>query len=163
MLLRLILLFTLVPFLELNLLLAVAGTVGVPETLLLCLVTGVAGGALARREGLAVWQELNRQLAAGQMPGGPLLEGVLVFAGGLLLLTPGIATDLCGFLLVLPPTRRLAAGLLARRLAQDVSAGSVQMRVMGSAPGAAGPGASGFAPRTPALDPYADDPRIRRL
>lgn len=162
MLLQLILFFTLVPFLELYLLLAMASTVGVPETLGLCLITGVVGGTLARREGVAVWNQLREQLGKGQPPAGPLLEAFLVFAGGLLLLTPGIATDLMGFTMVVPVTRKLLAREISRRVQESfqrgIQSGIVQLHVVGNG----APGQSSSPTHSPG-DPYREVPNLRRL
>lgn len=165
MLLQIILFFTLVPFLELYLLLAAASTLGVPETLGICLLTGVAGGYLARREGVAVWTQLREQLGQGQAPGVALLEAFLVFAGGLLLLTPGIATDVLGFSMVLPFTRRPFAREVARRvqesLQQGIQSGAVQFHMVGGGMPGGPREADSAGPR--AEDPYRDHPDLRRL
>jgi UPF0716 protein FxsA len=161
MLLNLILLFTLLPFLELYLLLAVAGTLGVFETLMICLLTGVAGGYLARREGLAVWNQVREQIGQGRPPAGPLLEAFLVFAGGLLLLTPGIATDLLGFSMVFPLTRRALAGEIARRIQHGLSNGAMQFHVIGG--GMPGMGMQPPGGPEPSSPTDTGHPNLRRL
>lgn len=111
---RLFLLFTLVPALELFLLLQIGSVLGPLSTFLLILVTGAVGAALARREGFAVLQQLATEVQTGGPPASRLVEGGLVAAGGLLLVTPGVITDLVGFALVVPLTRRwLAPRVLA--------------------------------------------------
>lgn len=143
MLLNLILVFALVPFLELSLLLRAADAIGGAETLLLCLVTGAIGGSLARREGLAVWQQLRDQLSSAKAPGRAVVEAFLVFAGGLLLLTPGILTDFVGFSMVLPWTRRAIAGHVIARVTASLQAGVVQGGIVG--PDGVFHSAAGFA------------------
>lgn len=106
MLLRLLLLFTLVPLAELALLLWIGGRIGLLPTVALILVTGALGAALARRQGLATWRRFQEALAAGRLPGRELLEGLLILVAAALLLTPGVLTDAAGFLLLVPPARR---------------------------------------------------------
>lgn len=102
-------LFVLVPLGELYLLLAVSRVIGFWPTVALTLFTGVAGGYLAKREGLRVWRSVNQALARMEVPSTGLLEAALVLAGGIFLITPGVVTDVLGFLALIPTTRRLLA------------------------------------------------------
>ena len=116
MLLRLLLLFTLVPLVELVLLLILADNTSWQFTVALVLVTGVVGAALARHEGLRCLRRVQQKLAAGELPGDALLDGLMILLAGALLITPGVLTDLVGFALLLPAFRRVVKGRLARRL-----------------------------------------------
>jgi UPF0716 protein FxsA len=117
MLLRLLLLFTLIPLVELALLIWLAdkGGLGWGGTLGLILFTGVVGAALARHEGLRCLHTIRQKLAAGELPGDALLDGLIIFLAGALLITPGVLTDLLGFALLLPPFRRIVKRWLIRR------------------------------------------------
>lgn len=115
---RLALLFTIVPAVELFLLLQLGSWLGPLPTFALILVTGVAGGWLAKREGFAVLRQLSAELSNGLPPGERLVEGALVVLGGALLVTPGVLSDLAGILLIVRPTRRWLAPRLTRSLAQ---------------------------------------------
>lgn len=106
MFLRLLLLFILVPFVELVLLLYLADATSWQLTLALVLATGVTGTLLARSQGWRVWSRIREELAAGRMPTEPLLDAVLIFVAGALLLTPGVLTDLLGITLLIPWTRK---------------------------------------------------------
>jgi len=106
---RLILLFTVVPAVELMLLLQIGAWLGPWQTFAIVVVTGTLGAWLAKREGLGVLSQLTEELRGGLPPGARIAEGVLVLAGGLLLITPGVLTDLAGFLFIMPPTRRWLA------------------------------------------------------
>ncbi len=117
MMLRLLLLFTIVPAVELFLLLQLGSWLGPTATFLIILLTGVLGAALAKREGLGVLRELQGELQQGLPPGSRLMEGVLVVVGGLLLVTPGVFTDLTGFLLIFPWSRRWLAPRVLKYLA----------------------------------------------
>lgn len=116
MLLRLVLLFTLVPLLELVVLVLLGRHVGWLPTLVTVFLAGVLGAWLARWQGLRVLRAIQRELAEGRMPARELLDGLLVLVAAVLLLTPGLLTDLCGLLLLLPPVRALARRLLSARL-----------------------------------------------
>jgi UPF0716 protein FxsA len=103
---RLILLFIIIPIAELALLIQLGRWIGLWPTLGLIVVTGTLGAALASREGLRAWHALQLDLAEGRIPGRPILDGLSIFVGGALLLTPGLMTDLLGFALLARPTRR---------------------------------------------------------
>ena len=107
MLLWLIFLFITIPLVELYVLIQIGQVVGALPTLGLVILTGVLGGLLARMQGLRVWRRVQNELAAGRIPTGALGDAFAVFAGGLLLLTPGLLTDLLGLSLLFPPTRGL--------------------------------------------------------
>ncbi len=113
---KLLLLFTIVPTVELFLLLQLGALIGPTATVLIILVTGFLGAWLAKREGLGLLSTLATELQQGLPPGERLMEGALVVAGGLLLVTPGVFTDLTGFLFIMPFTRRLLAPMLMRAL-----------------------------------------------
>lgn len=124
MLLRLFLLFTLVPLAELFLLLRIGALIGLAPTLLLVIGTGFAGAWLARREGLRSWRAVQSELAAGRLPAEELLHSLLILVAGVVLVTPGVLTDLAGLLLLARPLR---SGLIRRArsgLERRVSAGS---------------------------------------
>lgn len=122
MFLLLLLLFTVVPAVEIGLFVTIGGQIGPAATVAVVLFTGVAGAALARMQGMRVLRQITESLERGAMPTDELVEGALVLFGGALLLTPGFLTDLWGLSCLFPPTRKLfAAGLrryLARRMNQ---------------------------------------------
>ena len=124
---KLLLLFTVVPFVELYLLMWVADHVGFWTTLGLVVLTGVLGAAMARAEGLRVLRSWQHALAEGRLPEDGVVSGVLVLVGGVLLVTPGVLTDGVGFALLFPPTRRVVAAVLTARLEAAVARGSIQV------------------------------------
>ncbi len=103
----LILLFTIVPALELMVLIEVGSVIGSFNTILIIILTGGLGAALARLQGFAVLRNIQKNLNEGRMPTDDMVNGVMIFAGGLLLLTPGFLTDTLGFLLLIPWTREI--------------------------------------------------------
>ena len=123
MLFRLILLLTIVPLVELWLLLWISDRTSLLFTVGLVIVTGVLGAALARWQGLRTLTKIQSQLQDGKMPGDALFDGVLILLAAAVLVTPGILTDACGFLLLIPPCRQVVKGILRRGLAGKIQAG----------------------------------------
>ncbi len=115
MLLRLLLLFTVVPLVELVLLLVLADHTGWRFTLGLVLATGIAGAALARWQGLRCLRRLQQQAAEGRVPADPILDGLMILVAAALLVTPGVLTDVVGFGLLAPPVRGVLKRQLRRR------------------------------------------------
>ncbi|CAG9608877.1 FxsA family protein [Pseudoneobacillus rhizosphaerae] len=94
-----------VPAAEIGFLLVSGQIIGVWPTVLIIILTGVIGSYLAKKQGLATYYQLQRQLQTGQLPGDALLDGICILVGGTLLLTPGFFSDILGFLLLFPGTR----------------------------------------------------------
>ena len=113
---RLLLLFTVIPLTELWLLLWLAGRTSWQFTICLVIFTGVLGAWLARREGLRCLQTIHQRLERGELPTDSLMDGMMILLAGAVLITPGVLTDLLGFLLLIPQFRRLARGWVARRI-----------------------------------------------
>ncbi len=114
------LLFVVVPSVELALLFKIGSVVGWRPTFLLVLLTGAIGSWLARREGLRCWGRVRQKLEAGELPGDPLIDAVMILVAGVLLVTPGVLTDLLGFALLLPGCRRAIKRRLQRRFQAHV-------------------------------------------
>lgn len=125
MLFKLLLLFILVPLVELALLVYVGTLIGPWYTILIVVVTGIVGAVLAKRQGTAIVNRIRDSLERGMLPSDELLAGALVLVGGLVLLTPGIITDILGFTLLIPGTRRAAAGWLRRAIRRRLERGEV--------------------------------------
>jgi UPF0716 protein FxsA len=116
----LVVLFVLVPIVELAVIIQVGQALGVVETLLLMVIVSVVGAWLVKREGLGLWRRAQRQLDTGVVPGRELVDGMLIMLAGALLLTPGFVSDCVGILLLLPPVRAGLRGLVIRRLRRRV-------------------------------------------
>jgi UPF0716 protein FxsA len=102
---RLFILFTLVPLLELYLLIKVGSHLGAEATILLIVLTGGVGALMARMQGFQVIVQIRERLREGGLPADELLAGGLIVVGGLLLVTPGLLTDVVGLALLLPFVR----------------------------------------------------------
>lgn len=153
MLARLVLLFLLLPAVEFVLFIQVEQVIDFWPTVALILVTGVAGGYLARREGASTWKKLNARLSQGGLPGTEIVEGVIILVAGALLVTPGVLTDVVGFLGLVPPTRRLIRRFVMKRFKRKMEDGTLNVQYGGGfGPGFGGSSASGFDPADRAPD-----------
>lgn len=121
---KLFLLFTIIPVLELMLLIEVGGIVGPLATVGLCLATGFIGASLARSQGADVLRRMQGTLQQGGLPARELLDGVLILMAGVVLLTPGFVTDTAGILLLLPPSRAVIRAVLFRWITAKLASGT---------------------------------------
>jgi len=140
---KLFLLFTVVPLIELSLLLFVGAHLGLGATVALVLFTGLVGAWLAKSEGLRVFRRWQEAIAEGRLPEEGVLSGLMVLVGGVFLITPGVLTDVLGFALMLPASRRWIANHIRRRMERQIETGSVQVFTFGfqnGFPGARLPG-----------------------
>jgi UPF0716 protein FxsA len=124
----LVLLFILVPIVEVYLIIQVGQVIGPWWTIALLIGISVLGSYLIKREGRRAWQALQSAMASGRLPDRELLDGGLLLVGGTLLLTPGFVTDIVGLLFVLPFTRpavrSVARRLIRRRVEAAVARGA---------------------------------------
>jgi UPF0716 protein FxsA len=129
--LKLLLLFIGVPLLELAILVKLGQVFGFWSTLAVIILTGIAGAALARWQGLRVLVRIQAELAAGKIPAAELLDGLLILIAGVMLLTPGFLTDVCGLLLLLPPVRYFVRAWLRMKLLRMLQTGQTRIFVRG--------------------------------
>ncbi len=120
---RLFLLFTLVPVVEIVLLVWIANRTSVLAVLAFVVGTGILGAWLARRQGFQTLRRISADLEAGRAPAQSMLDGLLVFIAAVLLVVPGLLTDLVAILLLFPPSRRVVKSLLGRRMQVRAAAG----------------------------------------
>ena len=123
MLIKLILIFTIIPFIELLLLIELGTYIGTLNTILVVVSTGIVGACTARIAGVNVLFKIQENLRAGVFPKDELFDGVLILIGGAFLLTPGLLTDTAGFLLLLPLGRegikRWLKEIIKRKMGRD--------------------------------------------
>ena len=112
----LLLLFIVVPIVELYFLIKVGSIIGVIPTILIVIGTAVLGTALLRQQGLATLQRYQQSLSSGRLPAQEMIEGLALVFGGALLLTPGFVTDIIGFLCLIPITRQAVIRWLLKRV-----------------------------------------------
>jgi UPF0716 protein FxsA len=119
----LVLLFILVPIVEIYVIIQVGGAIGAGPTIALLILDGFLGAFLLRQQGRAAWIRFNRALTENRLPHKEVLDGVLIIFGGALLLTPGFITDVVGLTLLIPPTRAGIRALMARIVKGRLSMG----------------------------------------
>lgn len=119
--------FVVVPLVELAVLVKVGTVVGVWPTIGLVVATAAVGSWLARSQGARVLGAIRADLIMGRMPAAHLLDGLMILAGGLLLLAPGFLSDVVGILLLFPPSRAWFKHLLRRRLERAIATGDVRI------------------------------------
>jgi UPF0716 protein FxsA len=124
----LVVVFLLVPIVEIYVIIQVGQVIGPLPTIALLIIESLIGAWLLKREGRAAWLALQRAIGAGRLPGNELVDAGLVLVGGTLLLAPGFITDVVGFFCILPPTRpiarRLLLWLMVRRAARLAALGT---------------------------------------
>lgn len=131
-----IILFTLIPALELYLLFEIGGQIGGFNTIMIIILTGVLGATLAKSQGLSILMKIQNEMNTGALPGNQIIQGLMVFAGGLLLLTPGFMTDVVGFSLVLPGPRHLLLVWVKKLISHSMKSGNFKFQSFSGGNGA---------------------------
>ena len=111
---RLFLLLTVLPLIELALLLLMGRYTSITFTLAFVVLTGLAGAFLLRYQGIQTFRNIQRDLREHRLPTDSLLDGLLIFIAAILLITPGVMTDLVGITILIPPCRKLYRTWLVR-------------------------------------------------
>ena len=127
MIFKLFLLFTLIPIIELMILIDLGTSIGLAPTLGVVILTGALGAWAARTQGFYVVSRIQAEMAAGRLPGAEMVEGAMVLVGGVLLLTPGLLTDAAGFALMVPAVRAVVRGWLMRKFEKMIDEGKVHV------------------------------------
>lgn len=121
MLLKLFLAFTLVPFFELYLLIKIGYYLGAFNTILVVIVTGLLGAYLAKLQGIKTMMRVRESMNRGELPAEEMLDALLIFVAGIVLLTPGFITDLAGLSILIPNTRSLFKQWLRKKFDKWIS------------------------------------------
>lgn len=122
----LLLIFIVVPMIELAVLIQVGSYIGVLWTLALIFITAIIGVRLLKLQGLSTLMRAQQRLAEGGIPAQELAEGFLLALAGALLLTPGFLTDAFGFSLLMPGVRGAMAGSVMKMLKPKMVMGGFQ-------------------------------------
>ena len=128
---RFFLLFTLVPLLELYILIKIGSYIGAFQTVALVVFTALFGIVIAHIEGLRKLQQIKQSLSQGIVPAEEMVDGVLIFVAGILLIIPGVLTDLFALVLLIPYTRTLFKRWLRRRFDRMVATGNIRLQHYG--------------------------------
>lgn len=121
----LILLFTVIPVIELAILIKVGQYIGIGWTLGIVIFTGITGAYLAKLQGFLILRKIQNDINQGRMPADGLFDGVLILCSGILLLTPGFITDFMGFIGLIPWTRDLLKRWLKQKIKDMINQGKV--------------------------------------
>lgn len=124
----LIALFIGLPILELALLIELHGVVGFFPTILLVFLTGIAGAFLVRRQGINTLFKIQQEMSVGNLPAPQMMDGIMILIAGALLVTPGLITDVTGFLLLVPAVREYIRGILKKKLQDKMNSGYTEVR-----------------------------------
>lgn len=117
------LIFVLIPLIEIYFLIEIGSMVGVGWTILLVVFTALLGAFLVQVQGINTFFRVQNQVAQGTLPAMEMIEGLLLFVAGALLLTPGFFTDSIGFILLVPPLRRALIRYVVARQAFNHASG----------------------------------------
>lgn len=121
----LLFLFIVVPFIEIAILIKLGSVIGFWPTISIQIGTGILGASLAKLQGLFIWRRITGELHAGRIPTQDMVNGVLIFAAGLVLMTPGLLTDIAGFALLIPTTRNAFRRWLERKFKNHIASGTI--------------------------------------
>src|SRR3954447_1053478 len=157
MFLPLILLFIIVPIVEIYVIIQVGQAIGPWWTIALLIADSILGAWLMRHQGRSAWRRFNEALAAGKVPHKEVFDGVLVIMGGALLLTPGFLTDIVGLFFLLPPTRALIRAMSGRFVKRRIALGEA-VWTFGGAPRTSRPPPAAGGPSEPPRRAGVDDP-----
>ncbi len=124
---RLVLIFIIVPLMEILLLIEIGSRIGTLNTILIIVLTGILGAYMMRQQGFTILANIRGNLSQGRMPTGELINGVLVLVGGILLLTPGFFTDAVGFVLLIPTTRGFVRKKIQLLIQRKIESGDIHI------------------------------------
>ena len=125
---RLFLLFTLIPVIELSLLIKVGSLIGTFNTIAIVILTAIIGAYMVRLEGVGVMYRIQQDMREGIFPAEELINGMMVLTAGVLLLTPGFFTDVIGFLMVFPVTRNYLKRIARRYIDKNIANSHIEIK-----------------------------------
>ena len=127
MLLKLFLSFTIIPVLEIYILIKLGTFLGALNTVIIVILTGILGAYLARLEGLHTMIKVREGLSRGEMPAEGMLDALLILVAGIVLLTPGFLTDIAGLLMLIPQTRLVFKRWLRKKFEEWVQGNQMKI------------------------------------
>ena len=134
------LLLLIVPILEITVFILVGNVIGLWPTLGLVVGSAILGALLLRAQGISTLVRIQKEVAAGRVPGRDMVHGVMIVVAGVLLLTPGLVTDAFGYLLFIPSVREAGWRFLKSRVVAMPMAGGWQREERAPPRPGAGPG-----------------------
>ena len=125
---KLLILFVIVPVTELYILIEVGKKIGSLTTIGIIILTGIIGAYLVKGQGFMILKKIQSDLNEGIIPGDSLIQGAIILAGGIFLLTPGFVTDIIGFIFLIPASRRVVKKYLLKWLKGKIKEGNFYYR-----------------------------------
>ncbi|HEC91695.1 MAG TPA: membrane protein FxsA [Candidatus Atribacteria bacterium] len=125
---KLLMLFTIVPVVELYILIEVGKKIGSLSVIGVIILTGILGAYLVKSQGFMILKKIQNDLNEGILPGDSLIQGAIILAGGILLLTPGFITDIVGFIFLMPFSRKVVKNYLLKWLKGKIKEGNFYYR-----------------------------------
>ncbi|MEA3454493.1 MAG: FxsA family protein [Candidatus Caldatribacteriota bacterium] len=122
---KLLILFVIVPVTELYILIEVGKRIGSLATIGIIIFTGILGAYLVKNQGFMILKKIQNDLNDGIMPGDSMIQGAIILAGGILLLTPGFVTDILGFIFLIPVSRKVVKKYLLKWLKGKIKEGNI--------------------------------------
>lgn len=114
--------FLVIPLIEIAILIEIGKVIGAAYTIILVIGTAALGAALLRQQGLSTIAKVQMNMDQGNLPATELIEGLMLLVAGALLLTPGLFTDVFGFLVLIPALRhRIAQTFLANFIQSQIN------------------------------------------
>lgn len=126
---KLLLLFTIVPILELYILIKIGEEIGAFYTILIIIITAVTGAWLTKSQGLSVLRDLRSSINNGKIPAYEIMHGFIILLGGFALLAPGVITDLMGISMLIPFTRKFYIDWIIRVVRNKIRTGRWNFRI----------------------------------
>jgi len=125
---KLLMLFIIVPVTELYILIEAGKRIGTLNTISIIIFTGILGAYLVKHQGFMILRKIQNDLNEGTIPEDSLVQGVIILTGGILLLTPGFATDIAGFIFLIPVSRKVVKKYLLKWLKGKIKEGNFYYR-----------------------------------
>lgn len=119
--------FAVIPLIELGILIKIGTVIGTLNTITLVILTAAIGAYMVRMEGIGVLSRIQQNMQEGQFPTEELINGAMILVAGALLLTPGVCTDVIGFLMVIPVSRNVIKRLIKHYIEKKISSGDVHI------------------------------------
>jgi len=124
---KLLILLIVVPVVELYILIEIGQQIGAFTTIGIIVLTGIVGAYLVKNQGFMILRKIQHDLSQGILPGDSLLQGIIILAGGIFLLTPGFITDIIGFIFLIPISREIVKKYLLIWLKRKIDSGNINI------------------------------------
>jgi len=117
----LLIIFIILPIIEISIFIQVGGFVGIFNTILIIFLTAAVGVYFVRQQGFRTFLKITAELQNQQFPVQGMFDGLVILISGILLVTPGFLTDIIGFLGLIPQTRVFLLGIIKNLFLQRYS------------------------------------------